>query len=51
MNLWYHRSSPEFDPAQVDPNAAIAIGNLVGNAQLEARVGSVLSVCPHKIWR
>lgn len=39
INLWYDRSSPQYDPAQVDPGASRAIGNIVGNAQLEARVG------------
>ncbi|KAH0609356.1 uncharacterized protein H6S33_012842 [Morchella sextelata] len=40
INLWYDRSSPQYDPAQVDPGASRAIGNIVGNAQLEARVGA-----------
>ncbi|KAI5776857.1 Ca2+ regulator and membrane fusion protein Fig1-domain-containing protein [Geopyxis carbonaria] len=39
INLWYDRSSPTFDPAQVDPSASRAIGNIVGNAALETRVG------------
>lgn len=43
INLWYDRTAPQFDPAQVDPGASRAIGNIVGNAQLEARVGWVKS--------
>lgn len=39
INLWYDRTSPQFDPAQVDPGASRAIGNIVGDAKLEARVG------------
>jgi len=39
INLFYDRSSPKFNPAQVDPGASRAIGNIVGNAELEARVG------------
>lgn len=39
MNLWYDQSSPEYDPAQVDPSVSRAIGNIVGDAELEARVG------------
>ncbi|KAL7271145.1 hypothetical protein RUND412_006127 [Rhizina undulata] len=39
INLWYDRTDPIYDTAQVDPAAARAIGNIVGNAQLEARVG------------
>lgn len=39
INLFYDRTSPQFDPAQVDPGASRAIGNIVGNAKLEARVG------------
>jgi len=39
INLWYDKTAPEFDPAQVDPGATRAIGNIVGDAALEARVG------------
>ncbi|KAL0637794.1 hypothetical protein Q9L58_003184 [Maublancomyces gigas] len=39
MNLWYDRAAPQYDPAQVAPGASRAIGNIVGNARLETRVG------------
>ncbi|TGZ79612.1 membrane fusion mating protein FIG1 [Ascodesmis nigricans] len=39
INLWYDNTSPEYDPAQVDPSVTRAIGNIVGAAELEARVG------------
>lgn len=42
--MWYHKTAPEFDPAQVDPGATRAIGNIVGDAALEARVGWVLGL-------
>ena len=41
MSLWYEQSTPEFDPAQADPSVSRAIGNIVGDAKLEARVGYV----------
>lgn len=39
MSLWYDQGSPSFDPAQADPSVSRAIGNIVGDARLEARVG------------
>ncbi|KAI5794652.1 Ca2+ regulator and membrane fusion protein Fig1-domain-containing protein, partial [Pyronema domesticum] len=39
INLWYDRESPVFDPAQVDPNYARKIGDIVATAALEVRVG------------
>lgn len=39
INLWYDRTDPEFDTAMVDPSTARAIGNIVGDAHMEARVG------------
>lgn len=44
MSLWYEQSSPEFDPAQADPSISRAIGNIVGDANLEARVGYVTNI-------
>lgn len=41
MSLWYDQGSPSFDPAQADPGVSRAIGNIVGDAKLEARVGYV----------
>ena len=41
MSLWYDKGSPSFDPAQADPSVSRAIGNIVGDARLEARVGYV----------
>lgn len=41
MSLWYNQGSPEFDPAQVRPITSLDIGKLVGDAELEARVGYV----------
>ena len=41
MSLWYEQRTPEFDPAQADPSVSRAIGNIVGDAKLEARVGYV----------
>ena len=39
ISLYYHSYPPVFDPAQVDPGVTSAIANIVGQAQLEVRVG------------
>ncbi|KAI9845419.1 MAG: hypothetical protein M1837_004897 [Sclerophora amabilis] len=39
ISLFYESYPPVFDPAQVDPGVSAAIANVVGQAQLEARVG------------
>ncbi|KAI9894182.1 MAG: hypothetical protein M1814_004036 [Vezdaea aestivalis] len=39
MSLYYQKYTPTYDPAQADPGVSAAIANLVGRAQLEARVG------------
>ncbi len=39
MSLYYENYPPNFDPAQVDPGVTTAIANIVGQAQLEVRVG------------
>ena len=39
ISLYYQSYPPVFDPAQVDPGVATAIANIVGQAQLEVRVG------------
>ncbi|KAF3206166.1 hypothetical protein TWF191_001516 [Orbilia oligospora] len=39
INLFYNHYAPVYSTAQVDPEAARAIGNIVANAMLEARVG------------
>src|SRR4051812_43709967 len=41
INLWYGHTAPEYSTAQVDPAVVGAIGNIVGNAMLECRVGYV----------
>jgi len=51
INMWYHKTAPEFDPAQVDPGATRAIGNIVGDAALEARVGWVLGGLSRSLQR
>jgi len=48
MSLWYDRGSPTFDPAQADPGVSKTIGNIVGDAKLEARVGYVTG---RLMWR
>lgn len=37
--MYYQKYTPVYDPSQVDPSAAGAIGNIVGNAQMEVRIG------------
>ena len=39
ISLYYKSYPPTFDPAQVDPGVTTAIANIVGQAQLEVRVG------------
>ncbi|KAI9847225.1 MAG: hypothetical protein M1838_000985 [Thelocarpon superellum] len=39
ISLYYQHYPPVYDPAQVDPGVSAAIANIVGNAQLQARVG------------
>ncbi|KAL9131907.1 MAG: hypothetical protein Q9217_000267 [Psora testacea] len=39
ISLYYRSYPPTFDPAQVDPGVTTAIANIVGQAQLEVRVG------------
>ena len=39
ISLYYKSYPPSFDPAQVDPGVTTAIANIVGQAQLEVRVG------------
>lgn len=39
ISLYYQHYPPSFDPAQVDPGVTTAIANIVGQAQLEVRVG------------
>ncbi|KAG7009017.1 CDP-diacylglycerol--serine O-phosphatidyltransferase [Physcia stellaris] len=39
ISLYYKSYAPTFDPAQVDPGVTTAIANIVGQAQLEVRVG------------
>lgn len=39
ISLYYENYPPVFDPAQVDPGVTTAIANIVGQAQLEVRVG------------
>lgn len=39
ISLYYKSYPPVFDPAQVDPGVTTAIANIVGQAQLEVRVG------------
>ena len=41
MSLWYDKTSPQFDPAQADPQTLVKIAGIVGDANLEARVGYV----------
>lgn len=39
INLWYDKKAPIYDTAQANPSESRQIGNIAGNAQLEARVG------------
>ena len=39
MSLWYDKTSPEYNGAQVDPSTSRAIANIAGDAEMEARVG------------
>ena len=39
ISLYYEPYNQVFSPAQVDPGVTAAIKNIVGNAQLEVRVG------------
>ncbi|KAH0562090.1 hypothetical protein GP486_003206 [Trichoglossum hirsutum] len=39
ISLYYQSYTPTYSPAQVDPGVSRAIANIVGHAQLEARVG------------
>lgn len=41
MSLWYDKTSPAYNPAQTDPQTLSQIANIVGNANMEARVGYV----------
>ena len=37
--MYYQSYHPTYSPEQVDPGVTAAIANIVGHAQLEARVG------------
>ncbi|OQO08032.1 hypothetical protein B0A48_06825 [Cryoendolithus antarcticus] len=39
INFYYDQYTPTYDPTQVDPGVTAAIANIVGQAQLEVRVG------------
>lgn len=39
ITFWYDQYTPTYDPTQVDPGVTAAIANIVGQAQLEVRVG------------
>lgn len=39
ISLYYQRYKPTFNLAQVDPGVATAMGNVVGGAEMEVRVG------------
>lgn len=39
IDFYYNSYTPTYDPAQVDPGVTAAIANIVGQAQLEVRVG------------
>ncbi|KAI9820852.1 MAG: hypothetical protein M1832_003485 [Thelocarpon impressellum] len=39
ISLYYQSYPPVYDPAQVNPGVTTAIANIVGRAQLQARVG------------
>ncbi|KAF1811303.1 membrane fusion mating protein FIG1 [Eremomyces bilateralis CBS 781.70] len=39
LSLYYEKYTPTYDPAQVEPGVTAAIANIVGQAQLEVRVG------------
>jgi hypothetical protein len=39
ISLYYQHYTPTYDTAQVDPQVVTAIQNIVGQAQLEVRVG------------
>ncbi|QIX00220.1 hypothetical protein AMS68_005737 [Peltaster fructicola] len=39
ITMYYSMYTPTYDPAQVDPGVTAAIANIVGQAQLEVRVG------------
>ncbi len=39
ISLYYKSYPPNFAPSQVDPGVTTAIANIVGQAQLEVRVG------------
>ncbi len=39
ISLYYKSYPPSFDPSQVDPGVTTAIANIVGQAELEVRVG------------
>ena len=39
ISLYYHKYSPTFAPAQIDPGVTTAIVNIVGSADLNVRVG------------
>ncbi|KAK5173090.1 uncharacterized protein LTR77_003212 [Saxophila tyrrhenica] len=39
ISFYYQMYTPVYDPTQVDPGVTAAIANLVGDAQLEVRVG------------
>lgn len=39
VSFYYRSYTPVYDTAQVDPGVTAAIANIVGDAQLEVRVG------------
>ncbi|CAC9888935.1 unnamed protein product [Aureobasidium pullulans] len=39
IDFYYQTYTPTYDPAQVDPGVTAAIANIVGQTQLEVRVG------------
>ena len=39
ISFYYQSYTPDYSPTQVDPDVTTAIANIVGNAQLEVRVG------------
>ncbi|KAK3677219.1 hypothetical protein LTR78_002757 [Recurvomyces mirabilis] len=39
ISFYYQHYTPTYDPTQVDPGVTAAIANIVGQAQLEVRVG------------
>lgn len=39
ISFWYQSYTPTYDTQQVDPGVTAAIANIVGQAQMEVRVG------------